>query len=505
MKNILEMLENTCSQYPNNLAISDGDREITYRDYLNLSQLVGTYIYKLVGNTNKPILVLSDSSIDSIIAFMGIVYSGNFYVPIDIKQPDERIYKIIKNLSPGLIIDTGKTGNSFDVECKVIDYDKILKDKNIIDYDIVEKVRKEQIISDPLFAIATSGSTGDPKIVLKDHFSVLDMVKQFSKEFTFASTSIFGNQAPFHFDISAKDIYISMFHGARMDIIPRQLFSFPTKLIDYMNTKEINTLIWSTFGLRLLYNFNAFKNKRLDFIKLVMFSGESMPNKVLNYWRNSVDALYVNLYGTTETTFNCIFHRVEESYSDEDVLPIGKSFENTKVLLLKDNNERVGPGELGEICVIGSTLAIGYYKNLEKTNQVFCQNPLNQLYPERMYRTGDMGYYDENANIVFVSRKDHQIKHMGYLIEMDEIELAFNSIDGIEASCCIYDHINEKIIVPYQSKTNLDKTIYTILKEKFPKYMLPNKLVQVEELPLNRNGKIDRVLIKESFINVKKN
>ena len=140
------------------------------------------------------------------------------------------------------------------MECKVIDYDKILKDKNIIDYDIVEKVRKEQIISDPLFAIATSGSTGDPKIVLKDHFSVLDMVKQFSKEFTFASTSIFGNQAPFHFDISAKDIYISMFHGARMDIIPRQLFSFPTKLIDYMNTKEINTLIWSTFGLRLLYN-----------------------------------------------------------------------------------------------------------------------------------------------------------------------------------------------------------------------------------------------------------
>lgn len=501
MKNVLEMLENSCSKYPNNVAISHGHTQVTYSEYLKLSQIIGTYLFKLLGNINKPILILSDSPIESIISFMGVIYSGNYYVSIDINQPDERIYNIIKTLDPPLIINAGKVKHKLNLEFKVINYEEMLGNNTEINYDFINKARKKQMISDPLFAISTSGSTGEPKIVLKNHFSVLDMVEQFSNEFTFDNTSIFGNQAPLYFDISSKDIYISMFHGGKIEIIPKELFLFPTKLIDYMNLKEINTLIWSTFGLRLLYNFKAFKNNKLDYVKLVMFSGETMTNKVLNYWKRSMNATYVNLYGTTETTFNCIFHKVIEDYTDEDVLPIGKNFENTKILLLKDNNEEAAPGELGEICVLGSTLAMGYFNNFEKTNQVFCQNPLNEIYTERMYRTGDIAYHDRDGNIVFVSRKDHQIKHMGYLVEMDEIETIINSIDDIEASCCIYDDINEKIIVSYQCKTNLDKTIYTILKNKFPKYMIPNKLIQVEELPLNRNGKINRVLIKETLIN----
>ena len=155
------------------------------------------------------------------------------------------------------------------------------------------------------------------------------------------------------------------------------------------------------------------------------------------------------------------------------------------------------PGALGEICVSGTALALGYYRNSEKTSEAFVQNPLNHRYLEPIYRTGDLGRY-ENGELYYVTRKDFQIKHMGHRIELGEIETAFQALDGISRVCCIYDEPNTKIIGFYVGELET-KEIIERLTERLPRFMIPNVFRQVDEMPLTKNGKIDRKCLMEEY------
>ena len=226
-----------------------------------------------------------------------------------------------------------------------------------------------------------------------------------------------------------------------------------------------------------------------------------MPLKVLNYWRENIpDAMYVNLYGPTEITCNCTYYILDREFDGTDEIPIGKAFPNTEILLLKEDNTLAGENETGEICVRGSSLALGYYKNREITEKAFCQNPLNTDYPERIYRTGDMGRWI-NGELFFSGRRDFQIKHMGHRIELGEIERVMDSLPFSDRNCCIYDEKHEKIYMFYQGETDMAKEIAVSLQEKLPKYMCPNKYVFMKEIPLNKNGKLDRTRLREEYIN----
>ena len=254
---------------------------------------------------------------------------------------------------------------------------------------------------------------------------MIDLADQFREEFGFCEDCVFGNQAPFDFDVSVKDIYSALKNGASLYVIPKTMFSFPTKLIDYMNEKKITSVIWAVSALRILENLDVLSQKKPLWLRHVMFSGETMPVRVLNYWRTHLpDPLYVNLYGPTEITCNCTFFKVEGEFREGELLPVGRPFKNTGVFLLEDGKEVKEPGMLGEICVKGTCLALGYYNNPEKTAEAFCQNPFNKSYPERIYRTGDLGKYDREGRLIFVSRRDYQIKHQGHRIELGEIEAA---------------------------------------------------------------------------------
>jgi acyl-coenzyme A synthetase/AMP-(fatty) acid ligase len=209
--------------------------------------------------------------------------------------------------------------------------------------------------------------------------------------------------------------------------------------------------------------------------------------------------MFVNLYGPTEITSVCTYYIIDRPYSDNEVLPIGIPFKNTEILLLNENNQLVQDDEIGEICVRGCCLALGYYNNPLKTQEAFCQNPLNTHFPETIYRTGDLARYNEEGQIMFLSRKDNQVKHMGQRIELGEIEIFINSLEQIDASICFYDHDKQKIILIYQGKNADNKYVINGIKEKLPKYMYPNLMISQEELPYNLNGKIDRTLLKSKY------
>lgn len=500
---VMDYLDEAAAEFPEKVAFADDNTSITYNELLNTSKSIATYLAKQeqIGRGN-PVVVFIDRSIFSIVSFFGVAYSGNFYVPVDRLMPTKRIELIFETLKPAAVIgieSDQKIMNEIQYRGNLLIYNEISKGE--ADKTFLAEIRGRVIDTDPLYSIFTSGSTGIPKGVLVSHRSVIDLIDEFKETFVFSPDCIFGNQAPFDFDVSVKDIYSTIKNAATMYVVPKVHFSFPGKLIAYLKERKINTIIWATSALRIVANLKALDKDIPDCLKTIMFSGEVMPNKVLNYWRRYLpDVTYVNLYGPTEITCNCTYYKVSREYKDEEVLPIGIAFKNTDILLLNEQNERANTGEVGEICVRGSSLALGYYNNPEKTKEAFCQNPLNTAYPELIYRTGDLGYYNEENELMFVSRKDHQIKHMGHRIELGEIEVAINALSFIDAACCIYDSDEEKIVLFYQAKEQCDRELLVTLGKSLPKYMFPNKLMYFEALPLNKNAKIDRTHLKEVYI-----
>ena len=502
LTNVLDYLDRSVTLYPEKIALSDSKNEATYAEFGEKSDAIGSAIIERSGTKNSPIVVFIDRNIESVISFMGIAKSGNFYVPIDRQLPVKRVELIVETLQPKAAIIWDKDNRildeiNFSGE-RILYEDAILHKVNA---DALNAVREKSIDTDPLYAIFTSGSTGVPKGVLVCHRSVIDLIENFAETFDFDDTRVFGNQAPFDFDVSVKDIYSCIRNGGSMHVIPKLFFSFPAKLIACINERKINTIIWATSALRIIENLNALEKTLPETLKTIMFSGEVMPNKVLNYWRNKLpDVSYVNLYGPTEITCNCLYYKVDRPFNDEDALPIGVAFKNTDILLLDGDNLITEPGIKGEICVRGTSLAHGYYNNHEKTAEAFCQNPLNKAYPELIYRTGDLAKYGEDGLIYFVSRKDYQIKHMGHRIELSEVEIAINSLPYIDAGCCIYDKTNEQIVLFYQSANECERDIMKDGTKLLPKYMMPNRFIHFTELPMTKNAKIDRVKLKGEYL-----
>ena len=374
--NVLEYLEEAESSYPEKLAFGDESTETTYRTFAQMARQIGSRLAAL-GAYGEPVAILMEKNVKSIAAFMGIAYSGCFYVPIDKTFPIGLIRTILSVVTPRFIILEKKEealAKALPSEASILFLEDLLSDGSIGQAQL-RQIRERHLDTNPLYMMFTSGSTGVPKGVLVSHKSVIDMAEQFTKSFQFTHKDVFANQAPFDFDVSVKDIYLTLKNSATMQIIPKGMFVLPKHLAEYLNEKKTTVLIWAASALGIASTLDAFKEEPPQCLEKIMFSGEVLPIKVLHYWQQHCPkATYVNLYGPTEITCNCTYYILDRSFRLGDTLPIGRPFPNTEILLLNSQDQLAKPGEVGEICVKGSCLALGYYKNKEATQKAFCQN-----------------------------------------------------------------------------------------------------------------------------------
>lgn len=500
VKNILMMLESSMKNYPDRNAFSDENGVLTYSEVVDLSKRIGSAI----GNCcegNRGVAIFMSKAKEELVAFMGTVYSGNFYVPIDVQMPMERIEKVIETVDPVVIISDKE---HFDIvkevypQIRVILYDDAITSE--IDEAFLMFVRDKAIDTDPVYALFTSGSTGMPKGVICCHRSVIDYADWLLETFDLSEKTIFGNQTQFYFSMSVLDIYATIRSGAELFIIPKQYFSFPIKLLDCIIEKKVNTVYWVPTALCVVANLRALDKRELPDLKKILFAGEVMPTKQLNVWRKHLpNALFANLFGPTEITDIGIYYILDRELSDDEPVPMGKICDNVDAFLVTEDGRRTEINEIGELYFRGSFLGMGYYNNPEKTNEAYVQNPFNTRYPEIVYKTGDLASINERGEFIYHGRADYQIKHLGRRIELGEIETAAGSVEEITACACVYDEQRQKIILLYTARHECKELIEEVLKSKIPDYMMPGIIKKIDVFKTNANGKIDRKLLKATY------
>lgn len=496
--NVLEYLKTSVVKFGDRIAVDDCITELSFSELNRCSNLVASLLKKHQ-NSNRPVAIFVPRSVWSIVAILGVLKSGNFYVPIDVDNPQSRIKDILLSIDPVCVIVFESL--SFNLG---LDIDKIFISGNYDDYrntdDIIEFPRV--VDSDPAYIITTSGTTGTPKGVTVSHRSIIDYIDWAIDTFPFDENSIIGNQAPFYFDNSVLDIYVTIAKGSKLLIIPSKTFVFPAEVVSLICTKQVTHLFWVPTVMATLMKFDSLKNYAGD-LKVVLFAGEAMPTPVFNYWFEKIPgALFANLYGPTEITVDCTFKILDHALDTDAPVPIGKPCRNTKVLLLDNNqNEITEIGIIGEIYVRGSCLALGYYNLPQKTDEAFIQNPLNSSYPEKLYKTGDLAYYDQNWDLVYKGRGDTQIKHLGYRIELADIEAVAFKCSSISNCCVFYDESRKILYLVYEAHSQCDQELMAFLKQKLPHYMLPKRLKYYKKIPMNNNGKIDRNYLRNRIFN----
>lgn len=558
MKNVLEWLEATVAKYPDKPAFSDTESSITFAQVYDIARNTGAYLIEKLGVDRTPVAVFAGRKMVTPAYFLGVVYAGRPYAPIDASLPDKRIEKILENLCPRAIVadreslehvesivDELAKAEGFekpqifvaedisrfewivgaDGNCKISEStggavpgceeetDDIaaenekdtdggvvavrVEETDDNSLEMLAAVRRQMSMTDPLYIIYTSGSTGNPKGVMTSHLSLMTYINAYCDVMHIEGDDVLGNQSPLDYIAAIRDIYLPLKTGCSTAIIPKEYFMEPNALFDYMNEKKVSSVGWSVSAFTILTSLGAFEEVGLKSLRKICFSGSVMPCRVLRKWQENLpEAHFVNQYGPTEATASCTYYIVDHTVEEDEVLPIGQAYDNYRVFLIDEHGNEPAVGEQGEICVCGPILALGYYNDWKRTEAAFTLNPINKAYPERMYRTGDYGRLDEDGILHFCGRMDRQIKHMGHRVELDEVEHAANVVEGVAESCVIYNKAKEVLILFYTGDCDR-RSLALSLRDELPGFMVPRKIKKLEQLPKLPNGKYDMKKLEE--------
>ena len=486
---------------PQSIWLQDGDLAWSFDQFSARTRGIGSALIEVGVTINDVVAVFLPNSAHVLAADFGILRAGAVFMNLDVTLPRARLRAIFDSVLPRLILVTRELCEKIPVDLlyKTIVYEDLM-DATIDEMALTERLT-EVIDTDPACLICTSGSTGVPKAVALSHRGLIDFGDWFDQRFDFNANDVVGSLSPLFFDGYIPGLLMSLLHGGRFVILPKEAAAFPVKLADQLAQHEVSFIFWVPSTLVPMAKLNILNSVPLPKLRFVGFAGEVMPPTTLTYFRRFLPhAQFVNFYGPIEISVICTYFVVPSNFSEDQPVPIGLPCANSRVLILDDDDLLCAPGQAGELCIAGSCVALGYWNNPEKTSASFVRNPLVTSRAEIIYRTGDIAVLGDDGNILFVGRKDFQIKHQGYRIDLGEIEHAADVRLGVKAVSVVYDRDARTIVLFYESGCEISaQEIRSSLGVLLPKYMLPQKIVRIETMPLNPNGKIDRKLLESSI------
>lgn len=502
--NWYKVFEASAKSEPGRVVVRDGERSVTFAEMKAMETELAGRIASLIGEAKgHPIAVFLPKCVETIVADTAIIHTGNAYMNMDVKTPPERLTNVLKTAQPLLAITDEAHKKNIAIAAE-----GIVKVVTIEDFAAQEDVKVDfdsrlahMIDTDPFCLINTSGSTGTPKGVVLNHKSFFDFLDCAKETWNLTGHEVIGSLSPVIFDIYSFELCLLYMNRATMVLIPDTWAMFPVKILELLEKEQVSFIFWVPTIMVNIANMGLLDKFALPDLKMIWYAGEVFPTKQFNVWYRKLAprTRFMNLYGPIEITLDCTWFEIKRDIPDSEPIPIGFACENTDILVINADNQLVQGQEEGELCVRGTSLAMGYYNNPEKTSAAFVQNPLNTAYPEIIYRTGDIVHYNERGELVFKGRKDSLIKHSGYRIELTEIEhVIVNTLKLVANGCVVYNFKAKEITLFYEAEENLDPALARRqIATALPKYMIPSVYIREESLPHGGTGKIDRALLNK--------
>lgn len=491
--NLLEYLERTEARVPGKTAFFDDRDGMTFAQLGQAARRIGSALFALAAPRMPIALLLDARSIQNLPAMYGVLYAGCAYAPLDITMPPARLGMLLELLGPAAIVADAK-GMKALCACAyagapAVSYEDAANASP--DEAGLAAVREGSSVYDPASILYTSGSTGIPKGSIQNHFSYIQWTEATMDVYGLDENAILGNQSPFFYANSILEIFPPVALGASVYLLPSGVLSFPKRLVDRLNSHHVAMLCMTPSSFINVVSAGVLTPGCLPELRWGLMSGESMPWQPLSVWmRATPGADWWHFYGSTEM-FSVAVGKVRTDHQDGDRLPVGRPFPRTHILFVDEHGGEVPKGQPGEMLVSSPWIARGYYRDEARTSAAWAIDPLGRGWHERFYRTGDIGYRQADGQLVVLGRRDTQIKHMGYRMELGEVEAALRGLPGWADGCVLFDQDSGRIWCFFTGAI-AEKALRQGLEKRLARYMLPDVFVHLDALPHTASMKVDR-------------
>lgn len=498
--NILNQLDFYAQNHGQNVAIRLGEQNLTYQQLGDYSDRLAAYIQRTCGDNKSPVIVYGHKGLAMILCFLASVKSGRPYCPLDISMPDSRVSTIADMVEPSISFVLEETDANLKNSLSLEETVRIIEE-NRETIDPRYRVSGEDIF----YIIFTSGSTGQPKgvqITANNLNHYLEWSVDLGTAREEKQGKVFLNQAPFSFDLSVMDLYTCLAGGGTLYLLDKKTQTDFKALIPALS--ESGAAVWvstPSFADMCMAD-REFNAELLPDLNLFLFCGETLTNAtVIKLMDRFPKAVIMNTYGPTESTVAVTEISITRELAHMiQPLPVGKAKPGTVLEIHKKDGSLARPGESGEIIITGDTVSAGYFRQEELTRKAFFTS-MRDGKPCRAYRTGDKGYLDKHGNLFYQGRIDLQVKLNGYRIEIEDIEKNIIRLDDISHAVVVPNMKDGKVksltafvmgSISPENSFQFSKEMKEKLKALLPAYMIPKKIIHMESLPMNNNGKVDR-------------
>jgi amino acid adenylation domain-containing protein len=502
------------------VALVLGDERLTYGELSELSDRLAAQIVDAGCQPGDRIVILMSKQPLALVAMQAILKAGCVYLPVDVDSPAARAARIVDAAEPSLLLAAPETAPLLDglaesvplppvwsIEAGPVEGERMRSERTRAEWDVDAPPPGVRVApGDPAYLLFTSGSTGQPKGVVITHRNVIAFTEWFVEQFGSRAGERVSGHPPYHFDLSTLDVYTAFAAGAELHIVPPALSLDPRRLAAWIRASELNR--WNSVPSVLAYmtKFKVVAEDDFPALERLTWCGEVLPTPILIEWMRKLPHVrFTNLYGPTEATVASSWYDVPEvPASETDSVPIGRAVDDEELLILDEELRPLPVGEVGEICIAGVGISPGYWRDPERTAAAFPPDPRSDD-GSRIYRTGDLGLLGEDGLFHYRGRADSQVKSRGYRIELGEIESALLSIEGIH-ECAVVGVDGDafegvSICAAFVSEEEVELPgLRRRLGELLPGYMLPVRWIQLDKLPMNLNGKVDKPVLREKFL-----